>query len=196
MFPQGFSARSVEPAGTGGQLPISPADGWPVIITGHEMVPVKDKPQYGRLVFNLQIVDGEKKGTEGPFGLNLFVESEQSCKIAAQDLSALCWVTGKLDAKVENELYNIPFRIVVVAQTGEGKENFTKVHKILNADGSKAGSAPGSAPAAAPAAPPQPPAPPAAAAPAQWGAPAAAVEAAAGALPVDPLFPLCGHEGF
>lgn len=179
MFPQGFSARNVEPAGTGGQLPISPADGWPVIINSAEMVSVKDKPNDGMLVLNLMVIDGPAKGAEGPYRLNLFSSSEQASKIASQQLSALCWVTNKPDAQREEELFNIPFRAIVTAQTGEGKENYTQIKAVLDINGNKPGKA-GSAPQAAPAAPPVAPPAPAQVAPAQaqWGAPAAPVEAA------------------
>lgn len=182
MFPQGFNARTVEPAGVGSQLPISPPEGWLVIINGHEMVAVNGKPNDGMCVFNLLVVDGAAKGSEGPYRLNLFNSSEQSAKIAAQQLSSLCHVTGKLDAQREEELYNVPFRVVVVAQTGEGKENFTQVKKVMDAQGNAPGKA--GAATAAPAPPANvPPAPPAQPAAATWGAPAATTEPAAQAQP-------------
>lgn len=156
MFPQGFSARNVVPAGVTSQLPVSSAEGWTVIINGAEMVAVKDKPDDGMLVLNLHIVEGPMAGTEGPYRLNLFSSSEQSAKIAQQQLSALCHVTGKLDAQREEELFNIPFKVVVVPQTGEGKENYTKIKGVLDINGNQPGKSSG-APSAAPAAPPTPP---------------------------------------
>lgn len=161
MFPQGFSARNVEPAGTGGgQLPISPAEGWPVIINSAEMVSVKDKPNDGMLVLNLMVIDGPAKGAEGPYRLNLFSSSEQASKIASQQLSALCWVTNKPDAQREEELFNIPFKAIVTAQTGEGKENYTQIKAVLDINGNKpgkAGSTAGSTPSATVQAPVAPP---------------------------------------
>lgn len=176
MFPQGFSARSVEPAGTGGgQLPISPAEGWPVIITSAEMVAVKDKPNDGMLVLNLMVIDGPAKGSEGPYRLNLFSSNEQAAKIATQQLSALCHVTGKLDAQREEELFNIPFKAVVTAQVGEGKENFTQVKKVLDINGNQPGKAGCATQPSVPAQPVAPTQPVQQAAAVGWNAPAAAV---------------------
>lgn len=157
MFPQGFSARNVVPAGISSQLPVSPAEGWTTIINGAEMVAVKDKPDDGMLVLNLHIVEGPMAGTEGPYRLNLFSSSEQAAKIAQQQLSALCHVTGKLDAQREEELFNIPFKTIVVPQTGEGKENYTKVKGVLDINGNQPGKSGGVASQQAPAAPPTPP---------------------------------------
>lgn len=206
-FPQGFSARTVAPQGNTSQLPASPPEGWPVVITASEMKPTAADPQAGFLECNLHIIEGEHTGLEGKYRLNIFSKSEKAVEIANRQLSALCHVCNNPDAVDSSQLHNIPFRVVVGFQkmTSPDGPQYTEVKGVKHMDGSDPGKA-GSAPAAAPAppAPPQQqaapvqqqaapaaapawgaPAQPTAPAPAapQWGAPAAAQPAPAQAQP-------------
>ena len=82
-----FDATKYEPAQIGGsQLPVSDKNGWPVVITESEMKQVKDKAQSGYLELTLQIIDGEHRGAEGKYRINLFNENEQTVNIAYKQL--------------------------------------------------------------------------------------------------------------
>jgi len=200
VLPQGFSARQVEPIGPSApQLPVSPKEGWPVVITGSEMVATANNANNGMLVLSLQIIDGEHRGDEGTYRLNLYHDNAKTVEIANRQLSSVCHVTGKIDAKASEELHNIPFRAVVGLQkvaAGAEDKGYTEIKAVLDINGNAPGKSGATIPAAqAPAAPPTPPpaaatggwqapaAPPAEAAPAApaWGTPAA--NAAAPAAP-------------
>lgn len=183
QLPQGFNARTTEPAAMGApQLPVSPKEGWPVVITSSEMVATSGNANNGMLVLNLLIIEGEHKGEEGVYRLNLYHTNEKTVEIANRQLSAVCWVTGKPDAKVSEELHNIPFRAVVELQKDPeaAAKGYTQVKGVLDIQGNQPGKTGASVAAApAPAAPPVPPAP---AAPA-WGGTAPAEPAASAAAP-------------
>lgn len=174
-----FDARQHEPQGVGGsQLPVSPKEGWNVIISDSEMKENAAKTG-GYLELTLQIIDGEYKGAEGAYRLNLFHSNEQTVSIAYKQLSAICHVTGVMNVNDSALLHNRPFRAVVGLQkdTEAAAKGYTEVKGVLHSDGSQPGkSANAAAPAAgAPPAPPAPPTQPAAA----WTAPAEAAPAAA-----------------
>ena len=195
-----FDCRSVEPAtGGGNQLPLSDAKGWPVIITGTDIVGVKGKENSSAFILlNLLIIDGEHKGVEGAYRINYFSDNDTAARIAKEQLSAVGYVTNVFQLSDTEQLKNIPFRIVVGNQkpnadqaakmaAGESVVLFTEVKKVLDINGALPGKGQG-APAAAPQAPAAPPtfAPPAQApaqapaAPAAWG----------GAAPAQPAAPV------
>ena len=201
-----FDCRSVEPAtGGGNQLPLSDAKGWPVIITGTDIVGVKGKENSAAFILlNLLIIDGEHKGVEGTYRINYFSDNETAARIAKEQLSAVGYVTNVFQLSDTEQLKNIPFRIVVGNQkpnadqaakmaAGESVVLFTEVKKVLDINGALPGKGQG-APAAAPQAPAAPPsfAPPAA--PAQ-PAPAAAPAAWGGAAPAQPAQPAAPAGG-
>lgn len=183
-FPQGFSARTVAPMGSGSQLPISPPEGWPVVITGSEVQATQSDPNNGKLTLNMMIIDGDHKGVMGDDNLNLYHTNPKTCEIAAQQLSSYCWAVHQPDAIMAEQLYNIPFRVIVTQNKKD--EKYVDIRPLC-ADGSKPGKAGGPDPAAAPVAPVAPPpsfAPPAstpttpASATPLWGAPAGGAAAA------------------
>jgi hypothetical protein len=160
-FRQGFSAREVQPMGSGSQMPISDEKGWNVVIIGSSVEPTQADPNNGKLVLTMVIVDGEAQGVEGNDNLNIFHSNPTTSAMADQQLSAYCWAVRKPDAKMTEELHNIPFKIVV---TKNPKDDRYVNIKPLAADGSKpsdlakgVNSGPGQQ--APPTAPPQAPPP-------------------------------------
>lgn len=186
QLPQGFSARTVEPASIGaGQLPVSPKEGWPVIITGSEMVATSGNANNGMLVLNLRVIEGEHANEEGVYRLNLYHDNPKTVEIANRQLSAVCWVTGKVDAVDSAQLHNVPFRAVVGLQkvkAGEEDKGYTEIKGVLDINGNQPGKTGAAAPASAPQPVAAPAAPPAPAAPA-WGQASAPAVPAANAQP-------------
>lgn len=153
-----FDATKIEPACVGGgQLPVSPKEGWKVIITDSEMKETAAKDG-GYLELNVQIVEGEHAGTEGKYRLNIFNKNEQAQNIAHKQLSALCHVTGVFQITDSALLHNRPFRAVVGLQKGAeaAEKGYTEIKGVLDINGNQPGKA-GSAPAAPPVAPVQAP---------------------------------------
>jgi hypothetical protein len=169
-----FNAHEVEPAGTGGgQLPVSDKVGHLVVIVGSEIVPTKANDG-GMLKLDLEIVEGPFRGDTGPYRLNLYNPNETAARIAQQQLSALCHVTGVFNVQDSAQLHNIPFRAIVALQKGDNPNGYTEIKGVLDAAGNQPGKAGQAAPAQA--AQPAPAGAPAVASPAwsQQPAPAGA----------------------
>lgn len=177
---QPFDATTVDPTQGGGKFPVGRHL---VVATANEILPTKDNSG-GMLVYTLKIIDGTYKDTEAPYRLNLYNNSQKAVEIAFKQLSALCYVTGKLRIMDPSELHNVPFFIEVGLQDASKPDGYTEIKKVFDQNGvapgqsAPAAAAPAPAPAAnaAPqggwAAPQGQPAQPAqAAAPAGWGAP-------------------------
>lgn len=153
-----FDASTVAPStGTSSNLPVSPPEGWPVQIIAAEMKQTASKD--GHFVeFTLQITEGDNLGAVGAYRLNLGNENEQTVFIAASQLSSLCHVTGVMQFTDFMALANIPFRVIVVMQTGADavEKGYTEVKQVLDVNGNKpsAGGAVAN-PAASPASAPQ-----------------------------------------
>jgi len=189
QLPQNFNAAQIAPQGNSQQFPVSPPEGWPVVIVASEMKPVKDKPNCGYLDLTLQIIEGEHTGQQGPYRLNLFSDNEKAVEIAYRQLSAIAHVTGVMNAVDSAQYHNIPFRAVVGLQKKKTADDpdYTQVNGVKHIDGNEPGKGSASSNAApAPPAPPQQapqapvqPAAPQQAAPAWGGAPAAAQAAPA-----------------
>jgi len=190
QLPQMFDATQVDPAAVSQMLPVSPAEGWPVVISSSEFKPTKDDPNQGFVDLTLTVIDGEIKGSEGHYRLNLFNKNEKAVEIAYKQLSALCHVTGQFKIADTAQLHNIPFRAVVGLQKKAKIEDpdYTEIKGVKDINGNdpgKQGANVGAAPVApvAPQAPPQQPVAAQTAAPAPWGAPAAAAQSEAPAAP-------------
>lgn len=121
-------------APVGGNLPVGKH---PVVITGGELTATKSQDG-GMLVLTLQIIDGPHKGSEGVYRLNLYNNSEKAKKIAQNQLTALCYVTGQFqlgqngdDASV---LIGKPFLIEVGLQQDE---RYTEIKGVFYTNGDK-----------------------------------------------------------
>lgn len=100
----GFNARMVEP-----NAAPEAWHGWfPLVITGAARKKAKESDNE-RLVLNVTCIDGPHKGKENQIGFNLWNANAEASRIAASELSALCWVVGVLDATQASLLFNKPF---------------------------------------------------------------------------------------
>jgi hypothetical protein len=151
-----FDASVIDPATAPSSFPVG---NHPVVIRSSARVPVKDKPNEGRLVFKCEIIDGPNKGSFGDYGLNLWNGNPQASEIAGRQLSALCHVIGRYQlndaVNMGSELFNMPFRIIVGLQKGENPNCYTEVQGVTD----MAGQAPTKGQAPASAQPMQNPAP-------------------------------------
>ena len=157
QLPQNFNAAQIAPQGNSQQFPVSPPEGWPVVIVASEMKPVKDKPNCGYLDLTLQIIEGEHTGQQGPYRLNLFSDNEKAVEIAYRQLSAIAYVTGVMNAVDSAQYHNIPFRVIVGLQKKKNADDpdYTECKGVKHLDGSDPGK--GAAPSNAAPAPPAPP---------------------------------------
>lgn len=214
QLPQRFNAQQVRPADPdgGGGLPVG---NHPVYIKKTEVVANKDASTGHQLVLTLACYEGPAKGSEALYRLNLYhTSSNEAVRIAYEQLSAICHVTGKYDIGDTDELCNLPFIAVVESQNDPQYPTRTQVKGVLDKNGDKPGqpgvkgkvAAPSAAPAPSTQAPAQAPwtpnaAPVTQAGPATpaWGpasaqAPAAAPVAAPGFAP--PATPPSAPAGF
>ena len=145
QFGMTFDATKYDPATVGAQLPVSPAEGWPVVITASEMKETQAKDGSGFLELTLQIIDGDHKGQEGKYRLNLFNKNEQAINIAYKQMSAICHVVGVFQVSDSAQLHGKPFRAIVGLQK-EQKEGtaYTEVKGVKDINGNDPGKQTGS----------------------------------------------------
>lgn len=139
-----FNAHAVDPSQPMSFLPVSDANGHPVIIIASEMKAAKSNPEKnGFLELTLQIVDGQYKGETGAYRLNLFNENAQAVDIASRQLSAICHVTGQMMVSESAQLHNIPFRAIVALQKKNNPTDpdYTEIKGVLDIHGNKPGKA-------------------------------------------------------
>lgn len=184
----GFDSTQIAPStGGGGSLPISGPEGHLVVIVSHEARQNNDASSGSHMAVELRIVAGPHENVTGYHRLNLgHTKNPDTVRIAKQELSSICHCVGHLGPLPGGiaDLYNRPFRAVVVAQKGKEavEKGWTEIDKFLDQNGNKPGATvsatPGvAAPAPAPA--------PAAATPAPAPQPAPAPAPGAGGFPVD-----------
>lgn len=176
QLPEAFDPNTVPPQSPMGQsLPISDENGHLVRITNSDWVPVQSNANHGRLVFTLEILDGEHQGMKAQYGLNLQNSNPQTVEIARKELSAICHVVGVFNPVTDTAvLHGRPFRVMVRAQ--KKNPEYTEVYGVKDQHGRTPTEVKNAGPAPASAGPPAAPAPPAA-------APAAAPAAPAGPPP-------------
>lgn len=135
-----FDATQVKPAQAFNLLPVSGPDGLPVVITKNEIIPTKDNSG-GMLVLHVMVIDGEHKGAEGDYRLNLYNSSEQAVKIAYAQFSAICHVTGVYQVANADVLQNIPFRILTRLQKKEKEDapDYTEIYGVKDINGNDPG---------------------------------------------------------
>lgn len=135
-----FDASQFEPryGGSGGL----PAGTYPVMITASELAPTRDN-NGGFMALTLTVTDGPMKGGTMVDRLNLHNQNPETVRIANQQLSAYCHVTGVFRFQDTSQFHNIPFQVVIGPQ--KNNADYTEVKKLLMADGSEIGK-PGSGP--------------------------------------------------
>lgn len=161
QLPQQFDATQVDPSQGGSFLP--PVEGQLVHITASEFKETKDKNGSYFCELTMMALEGPYAGLTTKDRLNLVNNGENkeaTERMANQQLSAYCHVTGMFQVADTTQLHNRPFRINVKAQSDNSE--YTNVSKVMDVNGNEPGKAP-TQPPAAPAAPvapsaPQPPA--------------------------------------
>jgi hypothetical protein len=134
-----FDATQYKPAVVGvPQLPVSGPEGYKVVIAGSEVRPTKNDDG-GLLALNLQIIEGDHAGSTGEYRLNLYNKSETAQRIAYEQLTAICHVTGVFQVLDTDVLMNIPFRVIVGLQKGDNKEGYTEVKGVKDINGNDPG---------------------------------------------------------
>jgi hypothetical protein len=131
-----------------------PVGKYPVVIVGSSVASANSNANSGKLVLNLQILEGPNKDHKGDWNLNLFNENEQARQIAGRQLAAVCAVTQThhLDQKPEGvELWNKPFMIEFRKQPKD--EKYTECCGVWDAAGNPPAGTAKAAPASS--APPQ-----------------------------------------
>lgn len=136
QLPENFNCAEHDPQSVGGQLPVSDANGWPVIITDSEIKQTK-AGDGGYIELTLAITEGPNQGASGPYRINLFNANPQSVQIAQRQLSSLGHVTGVMAIGDTSQLHNIPFRAVVAKQKGDDK--YTEVKGVKDINGNDPG---------------------------------------------------------
>lgn len=134
-----FNPEEFNPEQSAGALPVGKH---PVVIVGDEVKATKNNDG-GFLQLTLRIIDGPSAGVEGPYRLNLYSNSEAATRIAHNQLSALCYVTGQFKLGPNGDdtsvLHNIPFIIDVALQPGEEakEKGYTEVKKVYDINGNE-----------------------------------------------------------
>lgn len=181
---QAFNALTVDPSQSVGSMPVGTHR---VIICGSE-VKASKSGESGYLELQLEIIDGEHKGTHGAYRLNLYHSNPQTVEIAYRQFSAVCHVVGVYQVQDSVQLHNIPFMVEVGLQKEPNPEKYSQVKRVFDVNGNEPGKQGQAAPAQAPAPAAQPAAAPAwgQSAPQQpapaWGQPAPAPAAPAPAI--------------
>ncbi len=133
-IPVPFNPMEVEPDGGPQGMPVSGPQGYLVRIVGSSWVPVSDNPQLGRLVFDLEILEGENAGFKGKEGFNLGHSNPQTVEIAQRQLSALCYVCGVFNPVSDTAvLHGKQFKACVRQQ--KKNPEYTEMWKVLDIHG-------------------------------------------------------------
>lgn len=170
-----FNATTVPPNSAFDPLPA----GWYIAkIVASETKPVNPPKTGSYLALTFEIIDGQYVGRKVFTNLNLENENPVAVKIAYEQLSALCYVTGVINCQDSQQLHGIPLQIKLsirpAAPPYDASNDVKGFRNQLGQDPKDIASgasptttvapAPPSPPAApvAPSSPAQPPAPPAA----------------------------------
>lgn len=126
-----FDAATVDPSqGSSVRFPL--AD-YPLEIIKAEGKPVTDNPNKGMLVLTCRVLDGPLKGQDYQYRFNLFNDNETAVRIAYQQLSAVCHVTGRLRIGMAEELIGGRFIATIGPQDKDPK--YDDVKKVTDMAG-------------------------------------------------------------
>lgn len=136
---QVFRAVDHDPAQSAGKLPVTTdPKGHLVVISGDEIKENAAKTG-SYLEMTLTIIEGVHKGITGTMNINLWNQSEKAVGIARADLSKISHACGRPEFQDTNALWNIPFRVTVVADSFKNDKGETietsKIKTIMDADG-------------------------------------------------------------
>lgn len=143
MVAYSFNAQQYEPQyGSSGGLPVGKYKG---IIEASDPKPTKDGSG-NFLALTLKVIEGPQTGGTHVDRLNLFNQNPDTVRIANQQLSAYCHVTGVFQFQDTAQLHGIPFMFEIGPQkNGE----YTEVKKLFDVNGNEIGKA-GAGPQAQP----------------------------------------------
>lgn len=180
-----FNAATVAPNSAFDPLPA----GWyHVKITDSETKPVKPPKTGSYLALTMEVLEGTYAGRKLFTNLNLENENPVAVKIAYEQLSALCYVTGNIQCQDSQELHGIPFQVKVSIRAADGTYDASNdVKGFRNSQGIDPKDIATGGGVASPAAPGAPTPPTAPVAPSAPPAVPAAPAAPAAAPPHDPL---------
>jgi Protein of unknown function (DUF669) len=131
---QPFNATQFDPTQGTGALPVGKHL---VVATASEVKPAKTGNS-GLVEFELQVIEGEFKGSTGGVRFNLYNESQQAVEIAHRQFSSFCTVVGVLNPEGTEQLHNIPFMVEVALQKEPNPNKYTEVKKFFDAQGNAA----------------------------------------------------------
>lgn len=116
-----------------------PDGDYPVIITSTEMKPTKARDG-AYLQIEMQVVDGQHKGSKIIDRLNLQNPNQQAVDIARGTLAAIRKATGVTNPQMSEQLHNIPMiaKVVKVARNDKPGEFSNDVKKYSAAGGQQA----------------------------------------------------------
>lgn len=137
-----FDSTGVQPQ-YGGGSPQLPLGKHPVVINGSQLKPTQ-KNDGGFMELMLEAIDGPAKGGQQVDRLNLHNQNPETVRIANQQLSAYCHVTGVFRFQSTEELHGKPF----VVEIGQDKNNPNQ-HRVIglyDMNGNPAGQAGAGAP--------------------------------------------------
>lgn len=188
-----FDARTVAPdEGRGDPIP----QNWYIMaMTSSEIKPTKNDGHALATVFT--VMEGQYKGRQVYYNMNIRNANAQTVEIAYKQLSAICHATGRLTVGDTVELHNIPLKARVKIRTGDLKDpqnpamgkydDQNEITSFKNVNDQTVGNVTASAPAAPAFAMPPSGAPQAAGQPAPaWQPPAQPQAAPAYAPPAQP----------
>lgn len=136
-----FNSQGVEPQyGGAGGLPLGKH---PVVIVATDLKPTKDNTG-GYLELTMEAIDGPAKGLQQVDRLNLHNKNETAVRIANQQLSAYCHVTGVYAFNQTEELHGKPFVVEIVPR--KDNPNQGEVGKLFDMNGNEPGKAGSGAP--------------------------------------------------
>jgi len=104
-----FNANSVEPKKSYSPLPAGEYEA--VIGKSEWRVPKSGSGQY--LAMEIDIISGNYQGRKLFENLNLEHHSEETVRIAREQLSAICRAVGRMQIENTDELHDIPFTVKV-----------------------------------------------------------------------------------
>lgn len=109
MVALNFNARNVAPNTTPEPLPTGVYD---VVIVKSEELPTKNRDGFFTAL-TMKVQGGEFNGRTIVDRLNLKNKNPQAVEIAYGTLSAICYVTGRLEIQQTEQLHGIPFKVSV-----------------------------------------------------------------------------------
>ncbi len=130
-----FSTQGITPKfGGGGGLPIGKH---PVVIFNTKMEATQSGTG-GKLVLELEVIDGPMKGAKGVENLTLQHSNPVVVRISSEQLTAICHVVGLPNGfQQTEELHNKPFVVEVAPQ--KDKPEYTEVVAVFDMQGNEPG---------------------------------------------------------